>query len=119
MRLLEVCQIPVRWRADTSYDGEKQEKGIRKKKQTDINSQNKRIRGPENPLFICALSTSITWEHSIPSGDPPSHPICSGQLCCRIMVRDEETALYTVARDWRLAKAWLVRELSEKKSDEA
>jgi hypothetical protein len=35
------------------------------------------------------------------------------------MVRDEETALYTVARDWRLAKAWLMRELSEKKSDEA
>jgi RNA polymerase sigma factor (TIGR02999 family) len=25
----------------------------------------------------------------------------------------------TVARDWRLAKAWLMRELSEKKSDEA
>lgn len=25
----------------------------------------------------------------------------------------------TVARDWRLAKAWLLRELSEKKSDEA
>jgi hypothetical protein len=24
----------------------------------------------------------------------------------------------TVARDWRLAKAWLMRELSEKKSDE-
>jgi RNA polymerase sigma-70 factor, ECF subfamily len=25
----------------------------------------------------------------------------------------------TVARDWRLAKAWLMRELSGKKSDEA
>ena len=25
----------------------------------------------------------------------------------------------TVARDWRLAKAWLMRELSEKKSEEA
>jgi len=25
----------------------------------------------------------------------------------------------TVARDWRLAKAWLMRELSEKKSDES
>jgi DNA-directed RNA polymerase specialized sigma24 family protein len=24
----------------------------------------------------------------------------------------------TVARDWRLAKAWLMRELSEQKSDE-
>jgi RNA polymerase sigma-70 factor, ECF subfamily len=37
---------------------------------------------------------------------------------------DEETAevwkvsLDTVARDWRLAKAWLMRELSERKSDE-
>ncbi|MGA7908340.1 MAG: hypothetical protein WCA16_13110, partial [Candidatus Sulfotelmatobacter sp.] len=29
-------------------------------------------------LFICASSTSITWERTPhPAGDRPSHPICS------------------------------------------